>query len=199
MTTDTKEKTYTQAEYTALQTAKDREIAAAKKEARDARKAQDEAEEKYAEIEGKYNTLNDKVKELELEPDAAARLKKLADANGELDRKTKEFNNGVKKFRDESKPIKELALKQTAAELAGKSKGQFTVEKLLEEAEGDEGKMRDFWINNYNPDVTPPVTQPGPDEQGKVKNPGLPPGGGTPPTSEKTDEQKLDERYPTMK
>ena len=202
MVTDTQGKTYTEAQYAELQKAKDIVIRDLQKELRETRGNLEDATGRVVDLQGQLTAYENTVKGLELEPDAAARLQKIIKGEGELSRRTSDYNTAKTKLEKEAKPIREKALKQYADELAAKSQGQFTVDTLL--AQGDEAKMDRYWLDHYNPAaVKPPETPPGQGDDHDKKGPedksglpGLPGAGGTPGATKETDSDFLKKMYP---
>ena len=201
MVVDATPKTYTETQYSELQNKKDIVIRDLRNELRETRASLEKSEGDMADLRGQNGTIDGLIKTLELEPAAEARLKAIIKGEGELSRRTTEYNSTKNKFEKDAKPIKDKARQQYAEELVAKSNGQFTVDTLL--AQGDETKMKDYWLDNYDhtkgkaPETPPPApagTTPAPGGDGGL--PPLPGPGGTPGKTGESEYEFLQKMYP---
>jgi hypothetical protein len=146
------------------------------------------------------NTAHDQViADLKLAPDAEAKLAVLTKREGELGKRTAEYNAAKKILETEAKPIREAKLEAAAAKWATKSKGQITEAEFL--AEGDEVKMRDLYAERFDPDlIVPPETDKKQPDDKEVKGslPGLSGTGGAShsKTEGESEEETLKKMYP---
>jgi hypothetical protein len=203
MVADTQPKTFTEKQYSELQSKLDQVIRDLRSELRETRTALTKAEGDAEDLRGQNSTIDGLIKALELDPAAEARLKTIIKGEGELSRRTTEYNSTKTKFEKDAKPIKEKARRQFADDLAARSNGQFTPDELY--AQGSEDQQKDYWFDHYDhtkgkaPETPPPapagVT---PALGGDGGLPPLPGPGGTPAAAQKTQEEELKELFPSM-